>query len=45
MNEFFNWHDFGYVISHNIWWLLLAFALGIFFGWRTCDMSANARGN
>ncbi len=25
------------VIGSNIWWLLLAFAIGIFFGWATCE--------
>lgn len=44
MNEFFNWNDFGYVVSHNIWWLLLALVAGIVVGWWTCDTSAKARG-
>ncbi len=43
MNEFFNWHDFGFVVSNNILWLLLAFALGILIGWWTCDTSAKTR--
>jgi uncharacterized membrane protein YfcA len=41
MFEFFNWNDTGYVIWSNIWWLILAAAIGIYIGWRTCDMSPN----
>jgi hypothetical protein len=37
MNEFFNWHDFGIVISHNWIWLILAFLIGAFVAWRTCE--------
>ncbi|MFO1034849.1 MAG: hypothetical protein U1E15_12530 [Hyphomicrobiales bacterium] len=33
MNEFFNWHDFGIVLSSNWIWLLLAAAIGIWRGW------------
>ncbi len=41
MNEFFNWHDTLLVASHNVWWLLVAAAIGFWIGWRTCDTSAN----
>ena len=45
MNELFNFHDFWYVVSHYIWWWILAFALGILVGWWTCDTSSKSRGN
>ncbi len=40
MNEFFNWNDTWLVVQHNIWWMLLAAAIGAWVGWRTCDTSS-----
>jgi hypothetical protein len=37
MNEFFNWHDSWVLFEHNWIWLLLAFAIGGYIGWRTCE--------
>jgi hypothetical protein len=39
MNEIFNFKD-TFIIAQENWWLvLLAFALGIWIGWRTCSNS------
>jgi hypothetical protein len=37
MYELFNWHDTRILIEHNIWWLLLAFGLGLWTGYRTSE--------
>jgi hypothetical protein len=37
MNEFMNWNDSWILIQHNWIWLLAAFCLGAFVGFRTCD--------
>jgi hypothetical protein len=34
MNEFFNWHDTGILLSHNWVWLLIALAIGCWVGFR-----------
>ncbi len=36
MTEFFNWHDTSILFQHHWYWLLLAFALGAWTGYRTC---------
>jgi type II secretory pathway component PulF len=35
MSDFFS--NASFVIGNNIWWLLLALAIGIFFGYTTCE--------
>ena len=37
MNEFFNWHDVSILWHHNWLWFLLAFALGVWVGWRSSE--------
>ncbi len=37
MYEFANWHDTWILFQHNWPWLLAAFGLGAFTGYRTCD--------
>jgi len=34
MNEFLNWNDTGIIIQHNWYWLLLAFVIGCWVGFR-----------
>lgn len=43
MNEFFNWHNTSILFQHNWVWLLLALAIGVWVGWRTCDTSTAAK--
>ncbi len=33
MSDFFN----SFIVGHNIWWLIAAFALGLLVGWWTCE--------
>ncbi len=40
MNEFFNWNDSWIIVQYNWIWMLLALALGVWVGWRTCDTSS-----
>jgi hypothetical protein len=35
MNEAFNFHDTLVIAQYNWWLILLALALGIWFGWST----------
>jgi hypothetical protein len=35
MEDFLNWHDSWFLVQHNIWWLVLAFAIGAITGWHT----------
>ncbi len=37
MNEFFNWHNTAILFQYNWYWLLLAFALGAWNGYRSCQ--------
>ena len=30
-------NGFGTIIQHNWIWLVVAFAIGAFIGWRTCE--------
>ena len=35
MSDFFNFHDTLIVVETNWFWLLVAFGLGIWVGWRS----------
>ncbi len=37
MNELFNFKDSWILVEHNWWLMLLALALGIWVGWKTCS--------
>lgn len=37
MFELLNWHDTGILWHYNWVWLLLAFALGVWIGYSTCE--------
>lgn len=37
MNEFFNFAGWWVVVQHNWIWMLLAFLIGTYIGWRTCE--------
>ncbi len=41
MNEFFNWNDTWIVAQHNWFWMLVAAVIGVWIGWRSCDMSTD----
>jgi hypothetical protein len=41
MSDFLN--NASYVIGNNWWWLLLAFAVGLYFGWSTCERVVETR--
>jgi hypothetical protein len=43
MNEFFNWNDSWIIVQHNWVWMLVAAAIGVWVGWRTCDTSSGER--
>jgi hypothetical protein len=36
MTELFNWHNTSIVLQYNWYWLLLAFILGAWIGYKTC---------
>ncbi len=36
MNEFLNWHNTWILLQYNWIWLLIAFGLGAWTGYRTC---------
>lgn len=36
METFFNWHDTLILLQYNWYWLLLAFILGTWIGYRSC---------
>jgi hypothetical protein len=40
--DFWNWTNTMYLVQHHFWWLLLAFLIGCWVGWTTCDTSRNA---
>ncbi len=37
MYDLFNWHNSWILIQQNLLWILLAFALGAWTGYRTCE--------
>jgi hypothetical protein len=37
MNEFMNWNDTSILLQYNWFWLAVAFALGAWIGFRTCQ--------
>jgi hypothetical protein len=43
MTDFWNFHDSLSLVTHNWFWLLVALALGIVVGWKTCEPSAGPR--
>lgn len=45
MFEMFNWHDTWIVIQQNLLWILLAFGLGVWTGYRTCEPVIESRHN
>ncbi len=45
MYELFNWHDTWIVIQQNLLWILLALALGVWTGYRTCEPVIESRDN
>jgi hypothetical protein len=43
MSEFFNWNDTSILWQFNWLYLLIAFALGLYTGWTTCEPSYSNR--
>jgi hypothetical protein len=41
MLDFFNWTSTTYVALSNWVWLLVAALIGVYIGWRSCDMTDN----
>ena len=35
MQEFWNFHDSAFVVTHHWFWMLVALGLGIWVGWYT----------
>lgn len=44
MTEFFNFHGSWFVVQHHWFWLLVALAIGIWFGWSTAGNGKKERG-
>ncbi len=45
MNDFFNFHDTLIVAETNWFWLIVAFGLGIWVGWRSAGPEDAGRGD
>jgi len=43
MTDFWNFHDTLSLAAHNWFWLLVALALGVIVGWKTCERSDSSK--
>jgi hypothetical protein len=43
--EFWNFKDSAIIVSHHWPWMLLAFAIGVMVGWRSCEPANESESN